>query len=82
MDETRQQARLLADSATAHEANRVTVRALFYFAAGLVGVNVLVLVALAFVMRGFAHEEKELEALALPRFAGDTGELPCAPDSS
>ena len=81
VDETRQQARLLADSATAHEANRVTVQALLYFAAGLVGVNVLVLVALAFVMRGFAHEEKELEALALPRFAGDTGVYP-RPDSS
>ena len=47
-----------------------------WFAAALVGVTSVVLVLLVLAMRGFSHEEKQLESLALPRFAGDTGEYP------
>ena len=68
--------RMLPDSTTGHEANRLRVRGLVGFAAALVGVNVLVLVVVAAVMKGFSSEEKQLESLTLPRFAGDTGEYP------
>jgi hypothetical protein len=76
VDDAQPQARLLADGATGHEANRLRVSGLAWFAAALVGVTVLVLLVLTFVMRGFSHEEKKLESLAAPRFAGDTGEYP------
>ncbi len=76
MDDAQPQARMLPDSTTGHEANRLRVRGLVGFAAALVGVNVLVLVVVAVVMNGFSSEEKELESLTLPRFAGDTGEYP------
>jgi hypothetical protein len=76
VDDAQPQARLLTDSPTGHEANRLKVRGLAWFAAALTGVTVLVLLMLTFVMRGFVHEEKEFESLALPRFAGDTGEYP------
>jgi hypothetical protein len=61
---------------TGHEANTLRVRGLVGFAAALVGVTVLVLVSLSFVMREFSGEEKQLESLALPRFAGDSGGFP------
>ncbi len=56
--------------------NRLKVRGLVWFATGLVVVTVLVLGAMALVMRGLTPEERDLEALAPPRFAGDTGEYP------
>jgi hypothetical protein len=67
---------LLDNRPTSHEANRLRVNGLVWFAAGLVGVTLLVEVLLAIVMQGFSREEKQLESLALPRFAGDTGEYP------
>src|SRR5262249_12181355 len=67
---------MLTDGSTRHEPNRLRVRDLAWFAAALVGVTTLVLVMLMFVMRGFYRAEKQLESLALPRFAGDTGEYP------
>ena len=76
MDDARPQGRLQDDLTTGHEANSLRVRELVVFAAALVGVTVLVLVSLSLVMREFSGEEKQLESLALPRFAGDTGGFP------
>ena len=76
VDDAQPQARLLADGTTGMKPTCCRVRGLVWFAAALVGVTSLVLLMLTFVMRGFSHEEKELEALAPPRFAGDTGEYP------
>jgi hypothetical protein len=76
VEDAQPQGRMLADRATGHEANRLRVRWLVAFAAALVGVTVMVLVVAALVMKGFSREGKQLESLALPRFAGDTGEFP------
>ena len=76
MDDAQPQGRLGAEGAAGHEANRLRVRGLVYFAVALVGVTVLVQVVLASVMHGFLREENELESLAPPRFTGDTGEYP------
>jgi hypothetical protein len=76
MDDGEPQVRLATDGTAGHEANRLRVRDLVYFAVALVGVTVLVQIVLARVMHGLAREEKELDALALPRFAGDSGEIP------
>ncbi len=76
MDDAQPQGRFSTGRTTQHEANRLRVRDLAWFAAALAGVTAVVLVLLTFVMRGFSREEKQLESLALPRFAGDTGEYP------
>jgi hypothetical protein len=76
VDDARPQGRLQDDLTTGHEANNLRVHGLVVFAAALVGVTVLVLVSLSFVMREFSGEEKRLDSLALPRFAGDTGGFP------
>jgi hypothetical protein len=76
VDDARPQGRPRQGSTTGHEANILQVRGLIVFAAALVGVNILVLVILAVVMREFSSEEKELDSLAVPRFAGDTGDFP------
>jgi hypothetical protein len=76
VDDARPQGRLQDDMTTGHEANNLRVRGLAVFAAALVGVTVLVLVSLSLVMREFSGEEKQLDSLALPRFAGDTGGFP------
>ncbi len=76
MEDAQPQAQLLSEGTTSHEANRLQLRGLVYFAVALVGVTALVQLALAFVMQGFSREEKTLESMALPRFAGDTGEYP------
>jgi hypothetical protein len=76
MNDAQPQARLVPDSKTAHEANSLKVRGLFWFAAALVALTGVALGVMAIVMRGFAPEERELESLAPTRFAGDTGEYP------
>jgi hypothetical protein len=76
VDDAQPQGQLTADGADGHEANRLRVRGLVYFAVALVGVIVLVQAVLGRVMHGFLREENELESLAPPRFAGDTGEYP------
>jgi hypothetical protein len=76
VDDAEAQGRLLDEGPTSHEANRLRVRGLAWFAAALVGVTVMVQLLLVVVMHGFSREEKQLETLALPRFAGDTGEYP------
>jgi hypothetical protein len=76
VDDAQPQAQLQAESTTGHEANSLRVRGLVLFAAALVGVTALVLFVLAPVMSGFSSEEKSLEALAVPRFAGDSAQFP------
>ena len=78
MEDAQPQARLLADSRTAHEANRIKVRGLVWFAAALVALTGVALGVMAVVMRGFCAEERELESLA-PRDLRETrGEYPIA----
>ncbi len=76
VNDAQPQARLVPDSKTAHEANSLKARGLFWFAAALVALTGVALGVMAVVMRGFAPEERELESLAPTRFAGDTGEYP------
>jgi hypothetical protein len=76
VDDARPLGRPRDGSTTGHEANTLRVRGLLLFAAALVGVTILVQVILAVVMQGFSSEEKELDSLAVPRFAGDTGGFP------
>ena len=77
VDDARPQGQMHDDSTTGHEANNLRVRGLLVFAAGLIGVTVLVLAVLALVMREFSGEERrQLERLEVPRFAGDTGGFP------
>ncbi|HEV3309613.1 MAG TPA: hypothetical protein VG815_03745 [Chloroflexota bacterium] len=76
MDDARPQGRPQHGSTTGHEPNILQVRGLLVFAAALLGVTILVQVILAVVMQGFSSEEKELDSLAVPRFAGDTGGFP------
>jgi hypothetical protein len=76
VDNARPQGRPQDGSTTGHEPNILQVRGLLVFAAALLGVTILVQVILAVVMQGFSSEEKELDSLAVPRFAGDTGGFP------
>jgi hypothetical protein len=76
VDDARPQGRPRHGSTAGHEANTLRVRGLLGFAAALIGVTVLVQVILAVVMREFSSEEKELDSLAVPRYAGDTGGFP------
>jgi hypothetical protein len=76
VDDARPQGRPQHGSTTGHEANTLRVRGLLAFAAALIGVTILVQLILAVVMQGFSSEEKELDSLAVPRFAGDTGGFP------
>jgi hypothetical protein len=76
VDDARPQGRPQDASTAGHEANILRVRGLVVFAAALIGVTILVQVILAGVMQGFSSEEKALDSLAVPRFAGDTGGFP------
>jgi hypothetical protein len=76
VDDAQPQGQLQAESPTGHEANTLRERGLVIFAAALAGVTALVLLVLAPVMNGFSSEEKSLEALAVPRFAGDSAQFP------
>jgi hypothetical protein len=76
VDDAQEQGRPQAKLTRGHEANVLQVRGLVFFAIALVGVTVLVQLILAVVMHDFRREEKQLESLAQPRFAGDTGEFP------
>jgi hypothetical protein len=61
---------------TAHEANSLRVGSLVGFAAALVAVGILVEAVVALLVSGLSREEKTLQALAPPRFAGDAGGFP------
>jgi hypothetical protein len=76
MDDARPEGRPLAEGTAGHEANTLRVRGLVIFAVALAGMTTLVLLGLALLMPIFSSEEQQLEKLAPPRFAGDTGEFP------
>jgi hypothetical protein len=76
MDDARPQGDQHDHRTTGHEANNLRVRGLLVFAAALVGVTVLVSLVLTLVMREFSNEERQLDRLEVPRFAGDTREFP------
>jgi hypothetical protein len=76
MDDARPQGDQHDQRASGHEANSLRVRGLLVFAAALIGVTVLVSLMLTLVMREFSNEERELDRLEVPRFAGDTREFP------
>ncbi len=76
MDDARPQGRPLAQGTAGHEANTLRLRGLVIFAVALAGMTTLVLLGLALLMPIFSREEQQLEELAPPRFAGDTGEFP------
>lgn len=76
MDDETPQGRESAHLTSGHEPNILRVRGLLLTAAALIAMATLALVVVAFMMGGLSREEKPLEALAAPRFAGDTGEYP------
>ncbi len=76
MGDEQPQGRPVAHKSSGHEANRLRLRGLFLSAAALLAMTTMALAIVAAIMGGLSREEKPLESLAAPRFAGDTGEYP------
>jgi hypothetical protein len=76
MHDEQPQGRPVAHKTSGHEANRLRLRGLFVSAAALLAMMTLALSIVGLVLSGLSREEKPAESLAVPRFAGDTGEYP------
>jgi hypothetical protein len=76
MGDEQPQGRPVAHKISGHEVNRLRLTGLFLSAAALLAMTTMALAVVATIMSGLSREEKPLESLAAPRFAGDTGEYP------
>jgi hypothetical protein len=76
VDDEQPQGRPVAHLTSGHESDSLGVRGLLLSAAALIAMAAVALFMVAIVMKGFSRQEKQLQSLAAPRFAGDTGEYP------
>jgi hypothetical protein len=59
-----------------HEVSDVSIRGIFIFAIGLIGLGLVVQFALAAAMQGYRHRERRAEAQQPPQFVDERGQFP------